>query len=103
MRLNNPRDFRRCFLSRNIVKNAAFTIHYAKNNGLPGRLGVNIAKKKVKRAVDRNKIKRTAREAFRKGHFEGIDVVLILKNEKYYDQSKCFMMVNKIFNDLMKK
>ena len=103
MRLNNPQDFKRCFLSRKIIKNAAFTLHYSKNESQTARLGVNIAKKKIKRAVDRNKIKRAAREAFRKRHFKGIDIVLILKNEKFYDQKKCFILINEVFNDLMKK
>ena len=103
MRLNNPQDFKRCFLSRKIIKNAAFTLHYSKNETQTARLGVNIAKKKIKRAVDRNKIKRAAREAFRIRHFKGIDIVLILKNEKFYDQTKCFTLINEVFNDLMKK
>ena len=85
------------------VKNKAFTLHYSDNGGLPARLGINIAKKKVKRAVDRNKIKRAAREAFRKSHFNGLDIVLILKNEKYYDPKKCFSLVNDVFNNLIKK
>ena len=46
MRLNNPQDFKRCFLSRKIIKNAAFTLHYSKNESQTARLGVNIAKKK---------------------------------------------------------
>ena len=103
MRLNNPQDFKRCFLSRKIIKNAAFTLPYSKNESQTARLGVNIAKKKIKRAVDRNKIKRAAREAFRIRHFKGIDIVLILKNEKFYDQTKCFTLINEVFNDLMKK
>ena len=103
MRLNNPQDFKRCFLSRKIIKNAAFTLPYSKNESQTARLGVNIAKKKIKSAVDRNKIKRAAREAFRIRHFKGIDIVLILKNEKFYDQTKCFTLINEVFNDLMKK
>ena len=103
MRLNTPQDFKRCFISRKKIKNAAFTLHYAENDSQTARLGVNIAKKKIKKAVDRNKIKRAAREAFRRCHLKGIDVVLILKNEKFYDQTKCFTMINEIFNDLMKK
>ena len=103
MRLNNPQDFKRCFLSRKIIKNAAFTLHYSKNESQTARLGVNIAKKKIKKAVDRNKIKRAAREAFRIRHFKGIDIVLILKNEKFYDQTKRFTLINEVFNDLMKK
>jgi ribonuclease P protein component len=53
--------------------------------------------------VDRNKIKRAAREAFRKSHFNGLDIVLILKNEKHYDSEKCFLLVNDVFNNLIKK
>jgi ribonuclease P protein component len=103
MRLNTPQDFKKCFLSRKTIKNAAFTLHYANNDGQLARLGINIAKKKVRKAVDRNKIKRAVREAFRKGDFKGIDIVFILKNEKFYDQTKCFAMINEVFNDLMKK
>jgi len=103
MRLNSPHDFKRCFMSGTRVKNEAFTLHYSDNGGLPARLGINIAKKKIKRAVDRNKIKRAAREAFRKSHFNGIDIVLILKNEKHYDSEKCFSLVNDVFNNLTKK
>ena len=103
MRLNNPHDFKRCFLSRKTIKNAAFTLHYSKNESQTARLGINIAKKKIKKAVDRNKIKRAAREAFRTRHFKGIDIVLILKNEKFYDPTKCFTLINEVFNDLMKK
>jgi len=102
-RLDCPQDFKRCFLSRKRITNKAFVLHYADNGGLQARLGIRIAKKKVKKAVDRNKIKRIAREVFRKGQFSGIDIVLILKNEKNYDHSKCFILINDLFNDLIKK
>ena len=103
MRLKTPQDFKKCFLSRKTIKNAAFTLHYANNDDQLARLGINIDKKKEKKAVDRNKIKRAARESFRKRNFKCIDIVLILKNEKFYDPTKCFTMINEIFNDLMKK
>jgi len=103
MRLDCPRDFKRCFLSGKRVTNKVFALYYSDNDGSQARLGIRIAKKKIKKAVDRNKIKRVAREVFRKGQFNGIDVVLILKNEKNYDDSKCFMLINDLFNNLIKK
>ncbi len=36
-----------------------------KNDGSPARLGLAIAKKRAKRALDRNRIKRVVRETFR--------------------------------------
>ena len=87
MRLTNPLDFKRCFSKGKRVKNAAFVLHYIDNGEHPARLGVNIAKK-LKKAVDRNKIKRVAREIFRKGKFEGIDIILILKTKKKKKKKK---------------
>jgi len=50
-------------------------------NGQPGhsRFGVALAKRTVSGAVDRNRLKRIAREAFRKHcvKFLGIDLVLV--------------------------
>ena len=103
MRLDCPQDFKKCFLSGKRITNEAFVLHYSDNGGLQARLGIRIAKKKIKKAVDRNKIKRIAREVFRKGRFNGVDIVLILKNEKNYDHSKGFVLINDLFNDLIKK
>ena len=103
MRLTNPKDFKKCFHDGKRIKNKVFSLHYVENGGLPGRLGVNIAKSKIKKAVKRNKIKRVAREVFRKGRFNGMDVVLLFKNEKNYDESECFELVNDIFSNIIKK
>jgi len=48
----------------------------------PGRLGLAIAKKRAKRAVDRNRIKRVARESFRhnRERLVGYDAVVMNKN-----------------------
>ena len=103
MRLTNPLDFKRCFSRGKRVKNAAFVLHYVDNGGQSARLGVNIAKKKLKKAVDRNKIKIVAREVFRKGKFAGVDIILILKNEKNYEKSRCSILINEVFGQLNKK
>ena len=48
-----------------------------------GRLGLAIAKKHVKLAVDRNRIKRVIRESFRhhKQQIRGLDLVVLAKAE----------------------
>ena len=60
-------------------------------------------KKKVKKAVDRNKIKRVAREVFRRKGFDGFDIILVLRNEKNYKHSKCYEQINEIFSNLKTK
>ena len=90
MRLDNSLDFSNCFLQGKRTSTHAFMIHYLENDLEYGRLGIRIAKKKIKKAVERNRIKRIAREVFRNGHFNGIDMVLVLRNEKkfVYEKSK---------------
>lgn len=46
----------------------------------PPRLGLAIAKKRAKRAVDRNKIKRIARESFRAHQMEFAGLHLVVMN-----------------------
>jgi len=55
--------------------------HRAKQS--PGRLGLAIAKKRAKRAVDRNRLKRIARESFRqqRDRLQGFDVVVMNKDK----------------------
>ncbi len=50
-----------------------------KNAGSPARLGLAIAKKRAKRALDRNRIKRIARETFRHNlaPLEGVEIVVM--------------------------
>tara|TARA_B100000989_G_scaffold67012_1_gene46603 strand:- start:152 stop:538 length:387 start_codon:yes stop_codon:yes gene_type:complete len=103
MRLTNPKDFKKCFQAGKRTNNKVFSLYYIENGGLPGRLGVNVAKSKINKAVDRNKIKRVAREVFRKGGFNGLDIVLLLKNEKNYNESECFMLVHDVFSNIIKK
>ena len=101
MRLTNPKDFKKCFQAGKRTNNKVFSLYYLENGGLPGRLGVNIAKSKINKAVDRNKIKRVAREVFRKGNFMGLDIVLLLKNEKNY-WYQYFFHTKRGFNSLTK-
>ena len=57
------------------------TVRWIANDiGLP-RLGMNIGKRVMPRAVDRNRIKRRLREGFRSGcgSLQGVDVVVSLR------------------------
>ena len=50
-----------------------------RNGGELPRLGLIISKKSIKRAVDRNRVKRTTRESFRlcQRRLSGLDVVIM--------------------------
>jgi len=61
-------DFRRVFANRRVESNRYFRIHWAPRAGAGSaspRLGLAIAKRVASRAVDRNRIRRIARETFR--------------------------------------
>ena len=47
------------------------------------RLGIIVGKQQVKRAVDRNRLRRIARESFRqhKAAIKALDIVLLLRSE----------------------
>ena len=51
--------------SRQFVQVGRITLQAASNNKLGARLGISVAKRFVKRAVERNRLKRLVREAFR--------------------------------------
>lgn len=59
-----------------------FRVHLLRDTLGPARLGLAIAKRVVARAVDRNRLKRIAREAFRcrREPLAGMDLVLYAKN-----------------------
>ena len=66
-RLLSAADYRRVFDKPRKSADAFFTVLARTGPSQPGlsRLGLAIAKKQLRRAVDRNRIKRLAREVFR--------------------------------------
>ena len=54
---------------------------YRASSGKPARLGLAVAKKHVRRAVARNRIKRLIRESFRRHRdlLEGLDIVVLVR------------------------
>ena len=64
-RLIKAEDYQYVFANAKRFGNHNFTLLVRKNNLGHARLGLAIAKKSVKLAVDRNRIKRLIRESFR--------------------------------------
>ncbi|WP_347987257.1 ribonuclease P protein component [Methylomonas sp. AM2-LC] len=82
-RLGTPADFKHVF--NNPVKSIDkyFTVLAAPNHLPHPRLGLAIAKKTIKKAVARNRLKRTARESFRlhRQHIVNIDIVVLARGD----------------------
>jgi len=83
-RLLNAGDYRRVFDCALKSSDACFTVlarARASETGI-SRLGLAIAKKQLRRAVDRNRIKRLARECFRSRvpHDSGLDFIVMARS-----------------------
>ena len=81
-RLRKPAEFRRVFAEPCRVSDPQFTM-LARRNGLAhGRLGLAIAKRHVRTAVARNRIKRQVRETFRlqQARLAGLDIVVLARS-----------------------
>ncbi|MEM0515716.1 ribonuclease P protein component [Pseudoalteromonas sp. YIC-827] len=81
LRLLTPSHYSRIFNEPARAATSLFTL-LAKPNSLDhARLGLTVAKKNVKQANQRNRIKRIARESFRlhQHKLENIDIVLMVK------------------------
>ncbi|WNO59684.1 ribonuclease P protein component [Rheinheimera sp. MMS21-TC3] len=83
LRLLTPGQFDNVFKQPFRVSSPLFTI-LAKSNNLPHpRLGLTVAKKRAKLAVQRNRIKRCARNSFRLHQhlLPAVDLVLMVKGD----------------------
>jgi len=78
-RLLTGGDYSQVFKQNKRYADRYWTILVKQNDSGSSRLGLAIAKKRAKRAVDRNKIKRVAREAFRhqRNSLSGLELVVM--------------------------
>jgi ribonuclease P protein component len=83
LRLKTPTEFQKVFANPSKSTDQYFTLLAIKNQRKHPRLGLAIAKKNIKRAVDRNKIKRITRESFRLQQHQliPIDIVVLARKE----------------------
>ncbi len=83
LRLKKPAEYKKVFGKPVKSSDEYFTLLAIKNDYDHPRLGLAIAKKNIKRAVDRNIIKRTVRENFRSQQQKigNIDVVVLARKE----------------------
>ncbi|MDC9515136.1 ribonuclease P protein component [Pseudoalteromonas sp. CST5] len=82
LRLLTPSHYSRIFNEPARAATPLFTLLAKPNDQDKPRLGLTVAKKRVKKACQRNRIKRLARESFRlnQNTIDNIDIVLMVKS-----------------------
>ncbi len=90
VRLLEPEEFKRVFTKAERSSDKYFTVLARENQYSHPRLGLAIAKKNIKRAVDRNKIKRSARESFRlqQSNIISLDIIVMARRDAEKANSK---------------
>ena len=79
-RINDPKDFRRAFDRKRSASDERLIVYGVENERGHPRLGISISRKRVRRANERNRVKRLIREAFRLSKAElpaGLDLVVV--------------------------
>jgi len=89
-KLRNGTEFRCVFDAAARSSDGLFTVLARSNGRAYPRLGLAIGKKWVRRAVDRNKIKRLIRDSFRKhqNQLDGLDLVVMSRGNGKTENSK---------------
>lgn len=106
VRLLTPTHFEFVFKNATPAVTQTLTLLARHNDVATPRLGITIAKKRVKKAHDRNRVKRIIRESFRnqKPSLPNIDIVVVGKSglDKLSNQ-ELFLILNKLWKKLAKR
>lgn len=78
-RLRGQRDFAAVLRNRTGAAGAQISVSVRPSEGGCARLGLIVPKALAARAVDRNYIRRVAREQFRRARVDGFDVIIRLR------------------------
>jgi ribonuclease P protein component len=84
-RIKDPADFRRAFDRKRSVSDAVLIVYGAENGLDHARLGVSVSRRRVRKAHDRNALKRLIREAFRLSKADmppGVDLIVLPRGPK---------------------
>ena len=83
MRLLTARDYERVFQQPQKSSSKALTVLARQSGQALARLGLAIPRKQIRKAVERNRIKRLIRESFRRHQdlLHGLDVVVIGRSD----------------------
>ena len=105
-RLLGPSQYSMVFKKTDFKLSTTAILILVSKSILPPRLGVVIAKKNVKSAVQRNRLKRIIRESFRlrQEEFGTIDLAVIARQglDKMNNQ-EVLIQINKLFDELINK
>lgn len=103
LRLLSPTHFEYVFNNAIPSVSPQLTLLARKNDKTVPRLGITISKKRVKRAHDRNRLKRVIRESFRlqRQALPNIDIVVVGKSGlDKMGNTELFALLNKLWKKL---
>jgi len=104
--LNTASEYSAVFKHAKRVSDNLLTVLVSKNPDKRAKLGLAIAKKMVKKAVLRNRIKRMVREAFRlrKQQLIGVEMVVLCRQKAGFASKKELSdSINKHFDSITKQ
>lgn len=93
MRLLKAADYERVFQHAQRSSSKAVTVLARQSGRDSARLGLAIPRKQIRKAVERNRVKRLIRESFRRHQalLSGLDVVVIGRTELAAKNSRCVL------------
>lgn len=105
-RLLGPAQFNPVFQKTVFKLSSPTILILVGNSDSPPRLGIIVAKKHIKTAVQRNRLKRIIRESFRlrQAEFGTIDLVVLARQGlDQLDNKEVLAQINKLLDELLNK